>query len=245
MGPYLRWAWRICATRAPEQHNPQAAALVTLFRAISNNINNSPMLLDALRKHQCNPDTSCVVDITANMDDEDETESKYANLTPTDEQWLAAAKLCILLKPFQIATDFMQGEEYPTLGGISRYITTLIEGLQGSVPPPHWQLQSSWNSLPDAVKRVRSYILKDMKQSWSSCDVPYTYDCEPTTGAGSYHVGHWYVLTVPSSGSWHIDQTQIIVQQVEDMRQSVEKMEEAPHFVELQSTVSCLPPAGQ
>ena len=55
---------------------------------------------------------------------------------------------------FQIATDFMQGEEYPTLGGISRYITTLIEGLQGSVPPPHWQLQSSWNSLPDAVKRV-------------------------------------------------------------------------------------------
>ena len=31
------------------------------------------MLLDALRKHQCNPDTSCVVDITANMDDEDES----------------------------------------------------------------------------------------------------------------------------------------------------------------------------
>ena len=25
----------------------------------------------------------------------------------------------ILLKPFQIATDFMQGEKYPTLGGIS------------------------------------------------------------------------------------------------------------------------------
>ena len=63
-----------------------------------------------------------------------------------------------------------------------------------------------------------------IQQSWSSCDVPYTYDCEPTTGAWSCHVGHWYVLTVPSSGSWHIDQTQIIVQQVEDMRQSVEKM---------------------
>ena len=28
-------------------------------------------------------------------------------------------------------------------------------------------------------------------------------DCEPTTGAWSYHVGHWYALTVPSSGSWH------------------------------------------
>ena len=49
-------------------------------------------------------------------------------------------------------------------------------------------------------------------------------DCEPTTEAWSYHVGHWYALTVPSSGSWHIDQTQIIIQLVEDMRQSVEKM---------------------
>ncbi|KAL5503341.1 hypothetical protein EMCRGX_G010271 [Ephydatia muelleri] len=64
-----------------EQHNPQAAALVTLFRAISNNINNSPMLLDALRKHQCNPDTSCVVDITANMDDEDESNDEPSTST--------------------------------------------------------------------------------------------------------------------------------------------------------------------
>ena len=46
-------------------------------------------------------------------------------------------------------------------------------------------------------------------------------DREPTTGAWSYHVGHWYGLNVPSSG---LGQTQIIVQQVEDMRQSVEKM---------------------
>ena len=43
-------------------------------------------------------------------------ESKYANLVPTGEQWLAAEKLCALLKPFQIATDFLQGEIYPTLG---------------------------------------------------------------------------------------------------------------------------------
>eukprot|EP00731_Ephydatia_muelleri_P011892 Em0006g786a len=62
-------------------HNPQAAALVTLFRALSNNINNSPMLLDGLRKHQCNPDTSCVVDITANMDDEDESNDEPSTST--------------------------------------------------------------------------------------------------------------------------------------------------------------------
>ena len=50
-------------------------------------------------------------------------------------------------------------------------------------------------------------------------------DCEPTTGAWSYHVGYWYVLTVPYHPVVHgIGQTQIIVQQVEDMRQFVEKM---------------------
>ena len=45
-------------------------------------------------------------------------------------------------------------------------------------------------------------------------------DCEPITGAWSCHVGHWYVPSVVHG----IRQTQIIVQQVEDMRHSVEKM---------------------
>ena len=48
-------------------------------------------------------------------------------------------------------------------------------------------------------------------------------DCEPTTGAWSCHVGHWYVLTVPLVVHG-IGQTQIIIQQVADIRQSVEKM---------------------
>ena len=38
-------------------------------------------------------------------------------------------------------------------------------------------------------------------------------DCEPTTGAWSYHVGHLYVLTVPYHPVVHgIGQTQIIIQ---------------------------------
>eukprot|EP00731_Ephydatia_muelleri_P029211 Em0020g855a len=57
-------------------------------------------------------------------------ESKYANLVPSAEQWLAAEKLSALLKSFQIATDFLQGEKYPTLGGVSRFTTTLLDGLQ-------------------------------------------------------------------------------------------------------------------
>ena len=34
-------------------------------------------------------------------------ESKYAHLVPSADEWLAAEKLCSLLKPFQIATDFL------------------------------------------------------------------------------------------------------------------------------------------
>ncbi|KAL5468831.1 hypothetical protein EMCRGX_G029953 [Ephydatia muelleri] len=90
-------------------------------------------------------------------------ESKYANLVPTGEQWLAAEKLCALLKPFQIATDFLQGEIYPTLGSVSRIITTLVQGLQGAMPPVHWQLRARWSDLPIIVQQVRSFILKDMR----------------------------------------------------------------------------------
>ncbi|KAL5509982.1 hypothetical protein EMCRGX_G005439 [Ephydatia muelleri] len=35
-------------------------------------------------------------------------ESKYAHLVPSADEWLAAEKLCSLLKSFQIATDFLQ-----------------------------------------------------------------------------------------------------------------------------------------
>ena len=38
-----------------------------------------------------------------------------------------------------------------------------------------------------------------LEQLWC----PICLMIEPTTGAWSCHVGHWYVLTVPSSGSWH------------------------------------------
>ena len=156
---------------------------------ISCNINNSPMLLDALKKSQQGTDLGCLMDESQEDDDsvqpEDESdaivdvpvlphrrslklikdictrwnstfymlqrcvllqkhitnalaESKYAHLVPSADEWLAAEKLCSLLKPFQIATDFLQGEKYPTLGGVSRYITTLVDGLQGTTPPVHW-----------------------------------------------------------------------------------------------------------
>ena len=182
-----------------KEKSTPAYALVCLFRTITTTINNSPMLLDALKKRQHSPEL-LIIDSDKSGDEEcsdneeeiDPTnvlsgrkhglklikdvctrwnstfymlqrcvllkeainhvlqESKYANLIPTSEQWLAAEKLCVFLKPFQIATDFLQGEKYPTLGCVSRYIhvTTLLDGLQSHSPPIHWQLQSSWGNLP-------------------------------------------------------------------------------------------------
>ena len=98
-------------------------------------------------------------------------ESKYANLVPSADQWLAAEKLSALLKPFQIATDFLQGEKYPTLGGVSRFITTLLDGLQGAMPPVHWQLHAQWSDLSTIVQEVRSFILKDMLARWDPSDL--------------------------------------------------------------------------
>ena len=35
---------------------------------------------------------------------------------PSEADWSAAKMLCQFLKPFQIVTDYLQGEKYPTLG---------------------------------------------------------------------------------------------------------------------------------
>ena len=78
-------------------------------------------------------------------------ESKYANLVPSAEQWLAAEKLSALLKPFQIATDFLQGEKYPTLGRVSLALDLKVQchlytgsyTLDGVISLPllaHWDL---------------------------------------------------------------------------------------------------------
>ena len=98
-------------------------------------------------------------------------ESKYAHLVPSADEWLAAEKLCSLLEPFQIATDFLQGEKYPTLGGVSTYITTLVDGLQGTTPPVHWQLGTRWNNLPKVVQEVRGFLLQDMRRRWDPTDL--------------------------------------------------------------------------
>ena len=198
-----------------EEHS--CLCLSLSVRTITTTINNSPMLLDALKKRQHSPellifdsDKSGDEECSDNEEEIDPTnvlsgrkhglklikdvctrwnstfymlqrcvllkeainhvlqESKYANSIPTSEQWLAAEKLCVFLKPFQIATDFLQGEKYgpkyPTLGCVSRYITTLLDGLQSHSPPIHWQLQSSWGNLPSVVQNVRSFILKDMRE---------------------------------------------------------------------------------
>ena len=115
-------------------------------------------------------------------------ESKYANLVPTGEQWLAAEKLCALLKPFQIATDFLQGEIYPTLGSVSRIITTLVQGLQGAMPPVHWQLRARWSDLPIIVQQVRSFILKDMRARWNPSDLLLCMGAVTHPGHKSLHV---------------------------------------------------------
>ena len=51
-----------------------------------------------------------------------------ADLSPSDEQWEVAKQLCALLRPFAVVNDILQGEKYPTLGSVSRYISWLLQG---------------------------------------------------------------------------------------------------------------------
>ena len=51
-----------------------------------------------------------------------------ADLSPSDQQWEIAKQLCALLRPFAVVNDILQGEKYPTLGCVSRYISWLLQG---------------------------------------------------------------------------------------------------------------------
>jgi hypothetical protein len=89
------------------------------------------------------------------------------DLVPTEEQWDEARKLCSMLEIFQIATDLMQGEKYPTLGLVSRAITVLMNGLWADCPPAHWRVDvDRWDDAPPAVKQLRQCISADMQQRW-------------------------------------------------------------------------------
>ena len=81
------------------------------------------------------------------------------------------------VEAISIVTDFLQGEKYPTLGCVSRYITTLVDERQGTIPPVHWQLGTRWNNLPKLVQEVRGFILQDMLQHWDSADLLLEMGC--------------------------------------------------------------------
>ena len=57
---------------------------------------------------------------------------------PSEADWSAAKMLCQFLKPFQIVTDYLQGEKYPTLGSLSRKIAQLMLYLSRPNPPHSW-----------------------------------------------------------------------------------------------------------
>ena len=51
------------------------------------------------------------------------------DICPSYEHWRSALMLCNFLKPFAVVTDILQGEKYPTLGCVSRYVSYLQQGM--------------------------------------------------------------------------------------------------------------------
>ena len=70
---------------------------------------------------------------------------------PAEDDWSTAQLLCHFMKPFQVVTDYLQGEKYPTLGSLSRKISQLMLYLSRPKPPQSWGLDKTWADLPKAV----------------------------------------------------------------------------------------------
>ena len=52
------------------------------------------------------------------------------NISPSNREWNSASLLCSFLIPFAVVTDILQGEKYPTLGCVSRYISLIYSKVQ-------------------------------------------------------------------------------------------------------------------
>ena len=46
-----------------------------------------------------------------------------------------------------------------------------MDGLQGTIPPIHWQLGTRWNNLPKIVQEVGGFILQDLLRRWDPADL--------------------------------------------------------------------------
>eukprot|EP00731_Ephydatia_muelleri_P036964 Em0365g2a len=76
---------------------------------------------------------------------------------PADNNWSTAQLLCDFMKPFQVVTDYLQGETYPTLGSLSRKISQLMLYLSRPKPPQSWGLGKTCADLPKAVSFKEEY----------------------------------------------------------------------------------------
>ena len=91
---------------------------------------------------------------------------------PSEADWSAAKMLCQFLKPFQIVTDYLRGEKYPTLGSLSRKITQLMLYLSRPNPPHSWGLlNKTWVDLPTPDSSMHNFLLRDMKRHWDTGNV--------------------------------------------------------------------------
>ncbi|KAL5479771.1 hypothetical protein EMCRGX_G006663 [Ephydatia muelleri] len=90
------------------------------------------------------------------------------DICPSYEHWRSALMLCNFLKPFAVVTDILQGEKYPTLGCVSRYVSYLQQGLKLPSPPASWNLNDSLWAEQGVVSEVRDFILADMDRRWNA-----------------------------------------------------------------------------
>eukprot|EP00731_Ephydatia_muelleri_P004421 Em0002g597a len=100
--------------------------------------------------------------------------TRRADLSPSDEQWEVAKQLSALLRPFAVVNDILQGEKYPTLGSVSRYISWLLQGLSQDTPPRDWHMKPLlWCQHDHVIQQVRSDILSDMQNHWDPSNPVY------------------------------------------------------------------------
>lgn len=85
------------------------------------------------------------------------SDSKNPKSSLTDDQWDVLSHLIRLLKPFEVATEFVSGDEYVTASAVPSLISGLCEKMEQNDDDPSY------------VKEFKTVALKQLHDRWPLC----------------------------------------------------------------------------
>eukprot|EP00731_Ephydatia_muelleri_P035155 Em0100g1a len=147
--------------------------LIAVFRKLVNKIHGCSLLTENLRSAQSGGPIINLLVEDEQDDGEHQVNEGASDAAPKDASFHSSPRghtlkliklLCDFMKPFQVVTDYLQGETYPILGSLSRKISQLMLYLSRPKPPQSWGLGKTCADTSQSSVMFARLVLADIKR---------------------------------------------------------------------------------